>query len=200
MKAAIYARTSTDDGRQELETQTRELKAYAAQMNWTVVSEYLDQISGRKAQRPQFQRAIEDARKRRYDVLLFWSMDRLSREGALKTLQTLNALTQYGVKYRSLQETYIATLGPFGDAVIGLIATVAKMEAERTSARVKAGLARVRASGVELGRRKLEVDRDQLIQLKGQGMSLREIAEAAGISAMTVQRRLALVSSQEISR
>jgi putative DNA-invertase from lambdoid prophage Rac len=75
---------------------------------------------------------MEDARKRRYDVLLFWSMDRLSREGALKTLQTLNALTQYGVKYRSLQEAYIDTLGPFGDAVIGLIATVAKMEAERT--------------------------------------------------------------------
>ena len=63
MKAAIYARTSTDDGRQELETQTRELKAYAAQMHWTVVNEYLDQISGRKANRPQFQRAIEDARK-----------------------------------------------------------------------------------------------------------------------------------------
>jgi DNA invertase Pin-like site-specific DNA recombinase len=190
MKTAIYARTSTDDGRQELETQTRQLHAYAAQMGWTVVGEYLDQVSGRKAIRPQFQAALEDARKRKYDVLLFWSMDRISREGALKTLQALNMLTEYGVKYRSLQEAYIDTLGPFGDAVVGLIATVAKMEAERTSARVRAGLARVRAQGVELGRRRVIVDRNRLIEMKHQGRSLREIADIVGISAMTVQRRL----------
>jgi DNA invertase Pin-like site-specific DNA recombinase len=190
MRAAIYARTSTDDGRQELENQTRELRAYATQMGWTIVVEYLDQISGRKANRPQFQQALEDARKRRYDVLLFWSMDRLSREGALKTLLTLNTLTEYGVKYRSLQEAYIDTLGPFGDAVIGLIATVAKMEAERTSARVKAGLARVRAQGVQLGRRRAVVDATKLAELKKAGLSLRDIAEMTGISAMTVQGRL----------
>jgi DNA invertase Pin-like site-specific DNA recombinase len=193
MRTAIYARTSTDDGRQELETQTRELRAYAAHMGWTIIGEYLDQVSGRKANRPQFQQALEDARRRKYDVLLFWSMDRISREGALKTLQALNALTQYGVKYRSLQEAYIDTLGPFGDAVIGLIATVAKMEAERTSARVRAGLARVRANGVELGRRRIIVNKAKLAEMKAQGMSLREIADLTGISAMTVQRRLCTI-------
>jgi DNA invertase Pin-like site-specific DNA recombinase len=190
MRAALYARTSTDDGRQELENQMRELRSYAAQMGWNVVSEYLDQISGRKVNRPQFQQAMNDARKRRFDVLLFWSMDRLSREGALKTLQTLNALTEYGVKYRSLQEAYIDTLGPFGDAVIGLIATVAKMEAERTSARVKAGLARVRAQGIALGRRRIVMDSGKIAEMHTQGLSLREIADTLGTSAMTVQRRL----------
>ena len=162
-------------------------------MGWTVIGEYLDQVSGRKANRPQFQQALEDARRRKYDVLLFWSMDRISREGALKTLQALNALTQYGVKYRSLQEAYIDTLGPFGDAVIGLIATVAKMEAERTSARVRAGLARVRANGVELGRRRIIVNKVKLAEMKAQGMSLREIADLTGISTMTVQRRLCTI-------
>jgi DNA invertase Pin-like site-specific DNA recombinase len=168
----------------------RELQSYAAQMGWSVVGEYLDQISGRKANRPQFQQAMNDARKRRFDVLLFWSMDRLSREGALKTLQTLNALTEYGVKYRSLQEAYIDTLGPFGDAVIGLIATVAKMEAERTSARVRAGLARVRARGIALGRRRIVMDAGRIAEMHAQGLSLREIADTMGTSAMTIQRRL----------
>src|SRR5437868_10947942 len=123
MRAAIYSRTSTDDGRQELKNQTRELRAYADKMGWSVVAEYADQISGRKQNRPQFELAMADARKRKFDVLLFWSMDRLSREGALKTLLALNSLTQYGVKYRSLQEQYLDTLGPFGEAVIGIIAT-----------------------------------------------------------------------------
>jgi DNA invertase Pin-like site-specific DNA recombinase len=89
VRVGIYARISTDDGRQELSNQTRELHAYAERMGWKVVGEYLDQISGRKAERPQFQAAMKDARKRRFDLLLFWSLDRLSREGVLKTLLIL---------------------------------------------------------------------------------------------------------------
>lgn len=70
MRVALYAPTSTDDGRQELANQAREPHAYAERMGWNVVAEYLDQVSGRKTVRPQFSKALEDARKRRYDVLL----------------------------------------------------------------------------------------------------------------------------------
>jgi len=76
----------------------------------------LDQVSGRKADRPQFKAAMRDARKRKFDVLLFWSLDRLTREGVLKTLLILNRLSGYGVKYRSLQEQWIDSLGDFSDA------------------------------------------------------------------------------------
>ena len=190
MKVAIYARTSTDDGRQELTNQTRELHAYAERMGWKVVAEYLDQVSGRKADRPQFQAAMRDARKRKYDVLLFWSLDRLTREGVLKTLLILNQLSGYGVKYRSLQEHWIDSLGAFSDAIVGILATVAKFEADRMSSRVRSGLERARAQGKRLGRPRAVVNRDKLAAMRKKGMSLREIADATGKSAMTIQRIL----------
>jgi DNA invertase Pin-like site-specific DNA recombinase len=159
-------------------------------MGWTVVAEYLDQVSGRKADRPQLKKALADGRKRKFDVLLFWSLDRLSREGVLKTLLILNELSTHGVKYRSLQEQWIDSLGAFSDAIIGILATVAKFEADRMSARVRTGLARAKSQGKVLGRPKAIVDRDKLAAMRAKGMSLREIGQATGKSAMTVQRIL----------
>jgi DNA invertase Pin-like site-specific DNA recombinase len=190
VKVAIYARTSTDDGRQDLTNQTRELRASSERMGWTVVAESHDQISGRKVDRPQLQKAMDAGRRRKYDVLLFWSLDRLSRQGVLPTLLLLNQLTQYGVKYRSLQEQWIDSLGAFSDAVIGILATVAKFESERLSSRVRSGLARAKAQGKTLGRPRAILDRDRLAGMRKKGMSLREIATATGKSAMTVQRLL----------
>ena len=159
-------------------------------MGWTVVGEYLDQVSGRKADRPELKKALADGRKRKFDVLLFWSIDRLSREGVLKTLLILNELSSHGVKYRSLQEQWIDSLGAFSDAIIGILATVAKFESDRMSARVRTGLARAKSQGKVLGRPKVVVDRIKLAAMREQGMSLREIAAATGKSAMTVQRLL----------
>lgn len=190
MRVAIYARTSTDDGRQELTNQTRELHEYAKRMDWPVVAEFHDQISGRKADRPQLKKALEAGRRRKYDVLLFWSLDRLSRQGVLPTLLLLNQLTQYGVKYRSLQEQWIDSLGAFSDAIIGVISAVAKFEADRMSSRVRTGLARAKSQGKVLGRPKAIVDRTKLAAMREQGMSLRQIAQKTGKSAMTVQRIL----------
>lgn len=160
-------------------------------MGWTITKTFLDQASGKRANRPGFLRALESARRREYDLLLFWSLDRLSREGALKTLTTLRLLSEYGVKYRSLQEQYIDSLGGFGDAIIGVIATLAKLELERTSSRIKAGLNTARANSVRLGRPRQIVDQSKLVELRNEGLSLRQIGEATGISAMTVKRLLA---------
>jgi len=68
------------------------------------------------------------ASQRKFDVLLFWSLDRLSREGVLETLQHLNRLTSHGVNYRSFTEQYFDSCGIFKDAVISILATVAKQE------------------------------------------------------------------------
>jgi DNA invertase Pin-like site-specific DNA recombinase len=190
VRVAIYARTSTDDGRQDLTNQTGELHTYAERMGWQVVAEYLDQVSGRKADRPQFKAAMRDARKRKFDVLLFWSLDRLTREGVLKTLLILNQLSGYGVKYRSLQEQWIDSLGAFSDAIVGILATVAKFEADRMSSRVRSGLERARAQGKRLGRPRAILNWDKLAAMRKKGMSLREIADATGKSAMTIQRIL----------
>jgi DNA invertase Pin-like site-specific DNA recombinase len=94
------------------------------------------------------------------------------------------------VKYRSLQEQWIDSLGALSDAIVGILATVAKFEADRMSSRVRSGLARAKAEGKVLGRPRSIVDRGKLAAMRKKGMSLREIAATTGKSAMTIQRLL----------
>jgi DNA invertase Pin-like site-specific DNA recombinase len=96
---------------------------------------------------------FEDASRGKFDILLFWSLDRLSREGVLETLQHLNRLTSYGIGWRSCTEMYLDSTGIFRDAVIGILAAVAKQERVRRSERTRAGLEKARSKGAVLGRR-----------------------------------------------
>jgi DNA invertase Pin-like site-specific DNA recombinase len=94
----------------------------------------------------------KDAAGHRFDVLLFWSLDRLTREGTLATLTYLRRLKDQGIAFKSYTEQYIDSLGVFSDAIIGILGAIAEQERIRISDRTKAGLARVRAKGVRLGR------------------------------------------------
>jgi putative DNA-invertase from lambdoid prophage Rac len=190
VKVALYARTSTDEGRQELINQTREVHQYAKCIGWKVVGEYVDQVSDRVTDRPQFQAAMRDARKRKFDLLLFLSLDQLSRDGVLKALLILNQPSGYGLNHRSLQEQRRASLDSFSDGIACILATVAKFEADRMSSRVRSGLARAKAQGKVLGRPRSIVDRGKVTKMRRAGMSLREIAATTGASAMTIQRIL----------
>jgi len=134
---------------------------------------------------------FRDASRRKFDVLLFWALDRLSREGVLETLQHLNRLTAYGVGYRSFTEQYFDSCGIFKDAVIAIVATVAKQERIRISQRVRAGLDVARAKGRRLGRPKVVVDVTRIANLRKQGRSWRSITEELGIGKGTSQRVLA---------
>jgi DNA invertase Pin-like site-specific DNA recombinase len=178
MRIAIYARVSTKDKGQEVENQLAQLREFAAQQGWNVTREYIDHESGSRADRPEFKQMFQDGSQRRFDLLLFWSLDRLSREGVLQTLNYLNRLTSYGVGYRSFTEQYFDSCGIFKDAVIAIMATVAKQERLRISERTKAGLENARRRGVPLGRRRVRVDVDRLKQLRAEGKSYEEIATA----------------------
>src|SRR5579863_8044838 len=101
LSCAIYARVSTQDKGQDCENQLHQLREYCARSGWQVVHEFVDQASGRTAQRPRFQSMFAAARRREFDLCLFWSLDRLSREGVLETLQHLQALTAAGVGWKS---------------------------------------------------------------------------------------------------
>src|SRR5207244_9820924 len=101
MRVALYARVSTKDKGQETENQLAQLREFAAKQGWTVSREYVDRESGTTHERPEFQQMFEDAARRRFDVLLFWALDRLSREGVVETLQHLNRLTSYGMGNRT---------------------------------------------------------------------------------------------------
>lgn len=188
MRIAIYGRVSTKDKGQEVENQLVQLREFAALQGWTVTREYIDHESGSRADRPEFKRMFQDASQRQFDLLVFWSLDRLSREGVLQTLNYLNCLTSYGVGFRSFTEQYFDSCGIFKDAVIAIMATVAKQERLRISERTRAGLEAARRKGIPLGRRRVRVDVVRLKQLRAEGKSYEEIAKELKCGVGTAYR------------
>jgi DNA invertase Pin-like site-specific DNA recombinase len=188
MRCAIYSRVSTD--KQDTENQLTQLTTFCPTQNWELVQTFTDTCSGSKSDRPGFCAMMEAASRREFDVLLFWSLDRLSREGALRTLTHLNRLTEYGVAYRSFCEPYLDSTGMFKDAVISILATIAKQERARIIERTKAGLATARRKGKVLGRPKVDVDVRKAKRLRDAGQSYREIGERLKVSADSVRRAI----------
>ena len=187
MKIAIYCRVSTT--KQDNENQIAQLREFAQRQDWEIFDCYLDSESGSTADRPEFKRMFADASKRRFDLVLFWALDRLSREGVLETLQHLNRLESYGVGFRSFTEPFFDSCGIFKDAVISILATLAKQERIKRAERTKAGLAVARAKGKTLGRPVVVKARSaDVARLKAQGHSLRSIGRQLGISEGSVRR------------
>ena len=135
---------------------------------------------------------FQDASQRKFDALLFWSLDRLSRQGALETLQHLNRLTGYGVQWRSLTEQHLDSTGLFREAVISILAVIAKQERIRLSERTRAGLERARRQGKALGRPKAKVSASQVRELRSQGLSWSAISQKLGCARSTAQHYAAL--------
>jgi len=187
---ALYARVSTKDGRQDTENQLMALREYCAKQGWEIAGEYVDHETGGTSRRPHFQRMFADARARKFDLLLFWSLDRLSREGVSATLGHLERLTAAGVNWRSFTEEYLDSTGVFRDAVIAILAVIAKQERIRRSERASAAIARLRRQGhtEHLGRPRLVVDRNEARRLHDQGFSVRKIAARMGLSVATAHR------------
>lgn len=195
MKVAIYARVSTKNHGQDTENQLRLLRELCEREGHKVFREYVDQASGGTGDRPAFRRMFEDATKHKFDLVLFWSLDRFSREGVLATLQYLERLTNLGINYRSISETYLDSCGVFRDAIISIMATLAKQERIRLSERVQAGLDRVRETGTRsgrpLGRPRNSFDVEEARRMKADGRSWREIGQALGVPVSTLRERLA---------
>lgn len=188
VKIAIYSRVSTD--RQDTANQLDQLRVFAKGQSWDVACEYVDVASGKNGEREQFKRLLAAASRREFDLVLFWSLDRFSREGVLETLQYLQRLTAYGVGYRSFTEQYLDSCGMFRDAVISILAVIAKQERVRLSERTLAGLQRARAKGRLGGRPKASCSKAELSRLQSEGKGVAEIASTLRVSRATVYRLL----------
>ena len=191
MRCVIYSRVSTEE--QTTDNQLRQLREYANRQSWNIIEEIQDVASGGKSaeERQGLKKVFTMARQRKFDVLLFWSLDRFSREGSRKTLEYLTKLDDYRVKWHSYTEEYISSLGIFSDAIISLMACLAKQERIRISERTKAGLARVKAKGKFLGRpTDVIADTEQIRELRRSGHSLSEISRITGVSKTRVHRLL----------
>lgn len=188
MRVAIYARVSTKDKGQETESQLHQLRDFCAKQGYEVVREYVDRVSGKTSDREQFQMMFAAASRREFDLVLFWALDRFSREGVFETLQHLQRLTGYGVGYRSFTEQYLDSCGMFRDAVISILATIAKQERIRLSERTIAGLERARLAGRVGGRPRVAHDKARVMTLRDAGLPLAKIAMELGLATSTVHR------------
>jgi DNA invertase Pin-like site-specific DNA recombinase len=189
MKTVVYARVSTS--RQDNENQLAQLREFASKLSWTLVHEYVDVIGGGgKKARKQFEAMMDAASRHEFDCVLFWRLDRFSREGVRQTLRYLTQLDGWHVGWRSFQEQWFDSCGPFKDAVISIMATLAEQERLVISERTKAGLARAVRAGRVLGRRRTAVDLQRARQLQSEGLGLRRIARNLRISVNTLQKAL----------
>src|SRR5262245_13528875 len=182
LKAALYGRVSTAD--QEPENQLAELRRYSLARSWPV-HEYIDRgISGAKDRRPALDRLLADARRRRFDVLVVWRLDRLGRN--LKHLVLLlEELQTLGTAFVSLGEGIDATT-PAGKLQMHILAAIAEFERGRIVERVKAGLARAKKEGKRLGRRPSAVTSEQFVAVDH--LSLRDAATSLGVSRSVIHR------------
>lgn len=179
MRAALYGRVSTFD--QEPENQLAELRRYAAARGWTAVEHVDKGVSGAKDRRPALDTLLIDARRRRFDVLVVWRLDRLGRNlrHLIVLLEELQAL---GIAFVSLNEGIDATT-PAGRLQMHILGAIAEFERARIAERVKAGLQRARAQGKRLGR-----PRKVRAVIEVPGGSVRAAARVWGVSKSTAAR------------
>jgi DNA invertase Pin-like site-specific DNA recombinase len=192
MRVAIYARVSTDDKGQDPENQLRDLRAWCINSGHTVSHEYVEHERGRKGpdRRKQFAALFDDAAKRKFDCVLFWALDRFSREGKAQTIAHLQRLLSDGVAFHSYTEPHLATDNELvQNILLALLSSLAKLEAQKISDRTKAGMARAKTNGIKIGRPKLVTEiRQKIAQRAKKGETPYAIAKALGIDRHTAAK------------
>jgi DNA invertase Pin-like site-specific DNA recombinase len=189
MRAAVYARVSTVGNGQNPEMQLRDFSEYCKRREWILAGDYVDiGISGAKDRRPELDRLMADAHRRKFDVVVVWSFDRMARSVShlLHALETFNAL---GIAFVSLREQ-IDTSTPAGKMVFTVLGAVAELERSLIAERVRAGLRNARARGKRLGRPRLAVDASKIAAMRERGASWRAVGAALGVAPVTCIKTL----------
>jgi len=179
-KVAIYARISTSDKGQDLDTQLLPLREYVERRGWQIYEIYTDQISGSKESRPSLDELMKEAHKKKFDCVLVFRFDRFARstKHLITALETFSSL---GIDFISYQEA-VDTTTPAGKMMFTLISAFAEFERSIIQERVRAGIAKARMKGKRIGRPRVEVDVKEVRRLRKEGLSIRGIAERVGVS------------------
>jgi DNA invertase Pin-like site-specific DNA recombinase len=188
MRVGLYARVSTMHN-QNPEVQLAELREHAARRGWQIIAEFVDEgVSGSRERRPQLDRLMADAHRRKFDAVLVWKIDRFGR--SLKHLvNALADLDSLGVAFVSLRDNLDLST-PSGRLMFQVIGAMAEFEKALIQDRVRAGLRNAVARGVRLGRPRTSVDAAQIASLRASGASWREISQQLGVGVGTCCRAL----------
>jgi len=185
-RVALYLRVSSAD--QNTGAQRCDLLQLVQQRGWQVIEEYIDTISGVRSRRPGLDRLMNDANRRRFDVIAVWSFDRLARS-VRHFLQVVDELSHLNIEFASYREN-IDTSGPMGRTVMVILSAVAELERNLIIERVKSGMRRAKLEGQHIGRPRLIVDRDAVVRDRQRGHSIRQIAKLHRLSRTSVCRVL----------
>jgi len=159
MKIAIYARVSTDDKNQDPETQLFALREFCKKAEWEIVGEYVDKARAKDYKhRTQWAQLLKDAHQHKFNCVLVLKLDRAWRH-THEALNTLEDWEARNIKFKSLNDPYIDTIGPMARVMLTIGLAFAEMESALIGERVKAGIARTRAQGNRYGRKSLEEKR-----------------------------------------
>lgn len=184
-RAAIYVRVSTPD--QHVESQLYDLRELAAQKGYEVVHEYEDRgISGTKARRPALDAMMGDARRKKFSVLLVTGFDRIARS-TRNFLQIIDELDNMGIEFISRREG-VATGDAMGRLFVTIISAISELERSLIVERVKSGMRRAKLEGRQIGRARLDINREQVVIDRRTGMSLTLVARKHSISRASVCR------------
>lgn len=205
-RAALYLRVSKRDGEQTEENQRRQLRRFLDREGYDLarpdgtLREFVDRESGRKGRRERsaFAAVFGAAERREFDTLVFWSLDRFSREGIRKTVAYLQQLEALGVRFRSYTEPYLSTENELvSHVLLGVLSYFAEYEAQKISRRTVAGLERARAEGKRLGRPStLEAHRAVLEEMLDGGVAKAEMARRTGLAYNTVKGHLRRIEAE----
>ncbi len=190
IRAYLYARISTADGRQTLERQRRDLKKFAADAQWKVVATAEDTISGSSRQRPGLDTVLRAAQDQKMDILCVTEISRLSRSGVMQVIELIQTLKKNGVDVWSITEPHLRTSGPYGELFLAVAAAIAKIEIEHLRTRILSGVSNAKAAGKVCNRPRRIVDLTRIVELKAQGLGVRAIGKELGISKSVVQSRI----------
>jgi len=188
MKVALYARVSRADKDQDPENQLLKLREYATRHQWEIYAEFHDYISGAAPVKPALEKMLAEGRARHYDAVLIVRLDRLARS-TKQLLTLLEDLDRYGVALICTDQQ-IDTKSPAGKLLFTVLGAVSELELDLIRERTKDGLARARAQGKRLGRPPKPEMTGEILQLRAQGLSLRQIGEELSMSHQAVKQRL----------
>ncbi len=191
MRTALYARVSTSDKGQDPEMQLRELREHCERRGWTIIGEYVDVgVSGSKDSRPELNKLMADAKRRKLDAILVWKLDRFGR--SLKHLvNSLGEFESLGIAFISLKESLDLTT-PAGRLMFGIISAMAEFERDLIRERVRSGIANRRAKGFRVGRKPIVLDAGRLATMRLEGLTIREIANQLACSPALVHKTLSI--------
>jgi DNA invertase Pin-like site-specific DNA recombinase len=190
--------------KQEVDNQLFQLREYCHKNGYEIYHEYIDHESGGNPDRKAFKQLFKDAYQKKFVIVIFWALDRFSREGAKETINYLSELESYGVNFISYTEPYLNSIGIFKEAIISILATLAKQEKVRLGERVKAGLENAKKKkGIKLGKKALPpVYRKKVLDIHeaNPAMSVRAIAKKVGQSVGGVHKTLSFFRNGKCDR